>query len=86
MSRLTIEITGQEHQEIKAMAALQGKTLKEFVMEKIFPSQENSDEAEAWGELKTLLTTRIEAAESGAISQKTMRQIAEDKLKKLGAV
>lgn len=86
MSRLTIEITGQEHQEIKAMAALQGKTLKEFVMEKIFPSPENSDEAEAWGELKLLLTSRIEAAEAGAISKKTMRQIAEDKLKELGAM
>lgn len=86
MSRLTIEITGQEHQEIKAMAALQGKTLKDFVMEKIFPSQENSDEAEAWGELKSLLNSRIEAAESGAISKKTMQQTAKDKLKKLGAV
>ncbi len=86
MSRLTIEITGQEHQEIKAMAALQGKTLKEFVMEKIFPPHNNnSDEEEAWGELKSLLTTRIEAAESGSISQKTMQQIAKDKLTKLGA-
>ena len=86
MSRLTIEITGQEHQEIKAMAALQGKSLKEFVMEKIFPSQENSDDAEAWGELKTLLNSRIKATESGTISQKTMRKIAEDKLKELGTM
>jgi len=86
MSRLTIEITGQEHQEIKAMAALQGKSLKEFVMEKIFPSQENNNDAEAWGELKSLLNSRIEAAEAGAISKKTMRQIAEDKLKQLGAM
>jgi len=86
MSRLTIEITGQEHQEIKAMAALQGKTLKQFVMEKIFSSQGNGDEEAAWGELKLLLNSRIEAAESGAISKKKMRQIAEDKLKNLGAV
>ncbi len=86
MSRLTIEITGQEHQEIKAMAALQGKTSKAFVMEKIFPSQANSDEEKAWGELKTMLTSRIEAAESGAVSKKTMRQIAEDRLKKIGAI
>jgi uncharacterized protein (DUF1778 family) len=86
MSRLTIEVSGQEHQEIKAMAALQGKTIKEFVMEKIFPNQKNSDEEEeAWRELKSLLNTRIKAAESGAISQKTMRQIAEDKLKEIGA-
>ena len=82
MSRLTIEVTGQEHQEIKAMAALQGKTLKEFVMEKIFPAETDS-EKEAWGELKSLLKSRIETAEAGAISKKTMRQIAEDKLKEL---
>ncbi len=86
MSRLTIEITDQEHQEIKAMAALQGKTLKDFVMEKIFPSTVNSDEAETWRELKLLLNSRIEAAESGAISQKTMMQVAKDKLNKLGAI
>lgn len=85
MSRLTIEITGEEHKEIKAMAALQGKTLKEFVMGKIFPAQKDSDEAEAWGELKSLLTSRIEAAESGAVSEKTMRQIAEDTLKEIAA-
>jgi len=67
------------------MAALQGKTLKAFVMERIFPSQTNSDEEEAWGELKTMLNSRIAAADSGSISNKTMRQIAEDRLKKIGA-
>ena len=86
MSRLTIEITGKEHQEIKAMAALQGKTLKQFVMEKILPSPKNNAEEEAWAELKSLLNARIETAESGGVSQKTMPQIAADKLKKLGAV
>lgn len=85
MSRLTIEITAKEHQEIKAMAALQGKTLKKFVMEKIFSTQANSDEEEVWEELKSMLRSRIDAAESGAISKKTMQQIAEDRLKKIGA-
>ena len=85
MSRLTIEITGKEHQEIKAMAALQGKTLKAFVMEKIFPSQVDNEEEEALDALKTMLASRIEAAEAGAVSKKTMRQIAEDRLNKIGA-
>jgi len=86
MSRLTIEITGQEHQEIKAMAALQGKTLKDFVMEKIFPIQADNDEDTAWEELKTFLKSRIEDAETGFVSEKTMRQVAKDKLKSLGAI
>ena len=30
MSRLTIEITEQQHQSIKALAAMQGKSIKEY--------------------------------------------------------
>ena len=85
MSRLTIEITGQEHQEIKAMAALQGKTLKDFVMERIFPLQDNSEEDKAWEELKSVLSSRIKNAEEG-VSNKTMKEIAEDKLRSMGAM
>ncbi|HEY0125026.1 MAG TPA: antitoxin, partial [Rhizobium sp.] len=29
MSRLTIDITDQQHQSLKALAALQGKTIKQ---------------------------------------------------------
>lgn len=54
-------------------------------MERILPFQKNNDDAQAWEELKTLVNFRIEAAEAGAISTKTMREIAEDKLKQLGA-
>ena len=34
MSRLTIDITDQQHQSIKAMAALQGKSIKEYAIER----------------------------------------------------
>jgi len=80
MSRLTIEISGQEHQEIKAMAAMQGKTLKEFVMERIFPEQGNESEEKQWQKLKSFLLDRIEAAESSNPTPKRMTQIAEEKL------
>ncbi len=33
--RLTIDLTSEEHRKIKAYAAYQGKTLKEFVVESI---------------------------------------------------
>ncbi len=36
MSRLTIDITVQQHQALKAMAALQGKTIKEYAIERLF--------------------------------------------------
>ena len=31
MTRLTIDISGEEKQQIKALAALRGKTLKDYV-------------------------------------------------------
>nr|WP_312609110.1 hypothetical protein [Agrobacterium pusense] len=37
MSRLTIDITDQQHQSLKALAALQGKTIKQYVLERLFP-------------------------------------------------
>jgi hypothetical protein len=36
MSRLTIDITSQQHQNLKAMAALQGKTIQ-YALERLFP-------------------------------------------------
>ena len=39
MSRLTIDITEQQHKTLKAMAALQGKTIKEYALERLFPAR-----------------------------------------------
>jgi hypothetical protein len=35
--RLTIDITDQQHQSLKALAALQGKTIKEYALERLLP-------------------------------------------------
>lgn len=35
VSRLTIDVTDQQHQRLKALAALQGKTMKEYAIEKL---------------------------------------------------
>ncbi len=52
MSRLTIDITDQQHQSLKALAALQGKTIKQYALERLFPGDANADQA--WQELKSL--------------------------------
>ncbi|MGK7875118.1 MAG: antitoxin [Xenococcaceae cyanobacterium] len=83
MSRITIDVTGEQHQQIKAMAAVQGKSIKEFVLEKLFPS-ESSDEEQAWQELKDMLAERIAAAERGEVSKKTFREVFEEKLAGMG--
>lgn len=78
MSRLTIEISSEEHQKIKALAALQGKSIKDFVMQKIF-SSENS-EKDSWQKLRELLTARIRAAEESSVSDKSITQISQEEL------
>jgi len=39
MSRLTIDMTDQQHQSLKAMDALQGKTIKQYALERLLPVQ-----------------------------------------------
>jgi Antitoxin ParD len=82
MSRLSIELTSEQHQQIKTFAAMQGKSIKDFILEKLFPAQVNNEEQKAWQELQTLLTARIAAAESGAVSSKTFAQITEETIQK----
>lgn len=76
MSRLTIDITDQQHQNLKAMAALQGKSIKQYTLERLFPTEDA-----AWQELKSLLDTRINAGLSGGVSSKTVSQILDEELR-----
>ena len=78
MSRLTIDITDQQHQNLKALAALQGKTIKQYAVERLFPA--NAGEDQAWKELKTLLGQRIADGLSGDISTKSIGAIVNDEL------
>jgi len=78
MSRLTIDITDQQHQSLKALAAIQGKTIKQYALERLFPGDTDADQA--WRELKTLLGARIDNALAGKISTKTMDDILEEEL------
>jgi hypothetical protein len=78
MSRLTIDLTDQQHQSLKALAALQGQTIKQYAVERLFPGRLDSDEA--WQELTTLLRARIDAALAGKVSAKSVDEILEEEL------
>ncbi len=78
MSRLTIDITDQQHQSLKALAALQGKTIKQYVLERLFPGDTDADQA--WQELKTLLGTRINDGLAGKVSTKSISKILDEEL------
>lgn len=78
MSRLTIDITDQQHQSLKALAALQGKTIKQYALERLFPG--DADGNQAWQELKNLLGERIDEGLSGKVSGKRIEEILDEEL------
>ena len=79
MSRLTIDVTEQQHQSLKAMAALQGKSIREYALERLFPPA--SDEEQAFRDLKALLEERIVESQKGEVVARSLTEIAEDALK-----
>jgi len=78
MSRLTIDITDHQHQSLKALAALQGKTIRQYALERLFPSDANGDQA--WQELKSLLENRVSEGLAGKVSTKSVTEIMEEEL------
>ena len=80
MSRLTIDITEKQHQSLKAMAALQGKTIKQYALERLFPGDADADQA--WQALQVLLRQRVDNALAGKVSDKDVHQILEEELGK----
>lgn len=78
MSRLSIDMTEQQHQSLKALAALQGKTIKQYALERLFPA--DADKDQAWVELKRLLEGRIQEGLSGKVSAKSIDEILDEEL------
>ncbi len=83
MGRLTIDITDQQHQALKAMAAIQGKSIKEYTVERLFPP--SLSEEQALGALKALLEQRFAEAGRGEVSGKGITELAQETLRADGA-
>lgn len=75
MSRLTIDMTEQEHQALKAMAALEGKTIKQFTLERLFSKETSA--TSALDQIKALLTERVAQAQRGELADGSVTEIAE---------
>ena len=78
MSRLTIDMTDLQHQSLKALAALQGKTIKHYALERLFPGDAEADQA--MRELRELLRNRINDGLSGKVSTKSIGEILDEEL------
>ncbi|MDP5135826.1 DUF1778 domain-containing protein [Rheinheimera baltica] len=76
MSRLSIEVTPEQHQLLKAMAALQGKSIKDFILDKVLPQQaEEQPQNYSVKQLETLLQQRLTSAYNGNYSEQSVTDI-----------
>lgn len=75
MSRLTIDMTEQQHQALKAMAALEGKTIKQFTLECLFGTKKM--DSTSLDDIRALLAERVAQAQRGDVSQSSISDIAE---------
>lgn len=74
MSRMSIDVTPEQHQRLKALAALQGKSIKEFVLPSTLGAHGEED---ALGKLEALLDKRLANARAGGVSASTVKEIME---------
>ncbi len=70
MARLSIEIAEEQHQQIKALAAMRGLSIKDYILEKALPMTE--EEQQAMERLKAFLAPRIAQARRGEFYEGTM--------------
>jgi hypothetical protein len=75
LMRLSIEISSEQHQRLKASAALQGKSIKDYVLDRTLLG---SDEQAALQELESFLKPRVEAAKKGDYSSKSIDAIFDE--------
>jgi uncharacterized protein (DUF1778 family) len=75
MSRISIDVTEKEHQKLKASAALQGLSIKEFVLERTIGKRSNPQEEAALQQLEALLDKRIKSAQRAGSRKRTVREI-----------
>tara|TARA_R100000935_G_scaffold38732_1_gene60110 strand:+ start:1187 stop:1471 length:285 start_codon:yes stop_codon:yes gene_type:complete len=78
MPRLSIDLTLEEHQKLKAIAALKGESMKDYVLKCTLgdaPTLDDMSEDEAVAALSDFLQSRIEQARRGEFSTKSMADI-----------
>lgn len=83
MSRISIDVTDEEHKRLKAMAALKGLTLKEFLLGTALASS-SEDDSTALAELLRELDGRIARAQKTGPSPRTVGEIFQQAYREAG--
>lgn len=79
--RLSIEVSPEQHQRLKAVSALRGQSIKDYVLERIFqpvPEANAKSAEEALRQLETFLQPRMDAAKQGELTDKPVLEIFEE--------
>lgn len=76
MSRISIDVTEEEHKRLKALAALKGVSLKEYMLSSAMDSAGESEQ-KTLEELEFFLRCRIDQAEKEGVSSQTVDDIFE---------
>lgn len=83
MSRISINVSPQQHKRLKALAALRGKSIKDYVLERtLAPLDSPSEENKALQELEDLLDQRLSSAATSDPSPETVESIFEGAYRK----
>ena len=81
MPRLSIDLSPQEHRQLKAMAALKGQSIKDYVLSRALvdmPDPKTMTDEEALQALKQLLAPRLAEVEAGDVVAATADDIKRD--------
>ncbi|WP_269525276.1 hypothetical protein [Coraliomargarita parva] len=73
--RISIDVTPEQHKRLKAIAALSGKSLKDYVLERTLPDDEDGV---ALRELEAFLETRVESARKGPFVDQSVEDIFDE--------
>ena len=87
MPRLSIDITAEEHQKLKAIAALKGQSIKDYVLNRTLgeaPAVDQMSEDEALEALSDYLKPRIEQVRRGELSTKSFEDIRKEAHRRAG--
>lgn len=87
MPRLSIDISTEEHQKLKVIAALKGQSIKDYVLGRALgdaPALAGMSEDEAFIALANFLEPRIEQARRGQLSLKSLDEIRSEERMRAG--
>jgi hypothetical protein len=77
MSRISIEVTPEQHHRLKAVAALHGQSVKDYILSQSIPGESDGQENPLHA-LESFLQKRINQVEAGELSQQSVSDIWTD--------